>query len=204
MKDIQKLLNNNRAWAEQMRKQSPDFFSRLKKQQTPKYLWIGCSDSRVPANQITGLLPGEVFVHRNISNQVINTDMNLMCVLQYAIEILKVKHIIVCGHYGCGGIEAVMRNKTFGLLEHWLDNVKAVPGRSRITLDDMCELNVKTQVQHLSRNITVQKAWTLNRKLYIHGWIYSISDGLIRDLDVTIGSKDRKPRSSPSITRSSS
>jgi carbonic anhydrase len=185
MKDIIKLLNNNREWAERIQRETPDFFKKLRRQQRPKYLWIGCSDSRVPANQITGLLPGEVFVHRNISNQVINTDMNLMCVLQYAIEILKVKHIIVCGHYGCGGIEAVMQNRTYGLLEHWLDNVKAVPHRGRITHDQMCELNVKTQVENLSRNTTVQKAWKQKRRLYIHGWIYSLSDGLIKDLNIT-------------------
>jgi carbonic anhydrase len=194
MKDIIKLLNNNREWAERVRLETPDFFTKLKRQQKPKYLWIGCSDSRVPANQITGLLPGEVFVHRNISNQVINTDMNLMCVLQYAIETLRVKHIIVCGHYGCGGIEAVMHNRTFGLLEHWLDNVKAVPDRGRITLDEMCELNVKTQVENLSRNTTVQKAWKQKRKLYIHGWIYSISNGLIKDLNIT---KSNGPRKGP-------
>ena len=124
MKDITRLLNNNKEWAERVRKETPDFFTKLKRQQKPKYLWIGCSDSRVPANQITGLLPGDVFVHRNISNQVINTDMNLMCVLQYAVEVLKVKHIIVCGHYGCGGIAAVKQNATSGMLEHWLENVR--------------------------------------------------------------------------------
>ncbi len=195
MKDILTLLNNNKDWAERVQRETPGFFTRLKRQQKPKYLWIGCSDSRVPANQITGLLPGEVFVHRNISNQVINTDMNLMCVLQYAIEILNVKHIIVCGHYGCGGIEAVMQNKTQGLLEHWLDNVKAVPERGSITLDELCELNVKTQVENLSRNTTVQKAWKRKRKLYIHGWIYSISNGLIKDLKITKSNAGRKRRS---------
>ncbi len=195
MKDILTLLNNNKDWAERVQRETPGFFTRLKRQQKPKYLWIGCSDSRVPANQITGLLPGEVFVHRNISNQVINTDMNLMCVLQYAIEILNVKHIIVCGHYGCGGIEAVMQNKTQGLLEHWLDNVKAVPERGSITLDELCELNVKTQVENLSRNTTVRKAWKRKRKLYIHGWIYSISNGLIKDLKITKSNAGRKRRS---------
>jgi carbonic anhydrase len=194
MKDILTLLNNNKAWAERVQRETPDFFTRLKRQQRPKYLWIGCSDSRVPANQITGLLPGEVFVHRNISNQVINTDMNLMCVLQYAVEILKVRHIIVCGHYGCGGIEAVMQGKTYGLLEHWLDNVKAVPDRGRITADEMCEMNVVTQVENLSRNTTVQEAWRMKRKLSIHGWIYSISNGLIKDLDITKHGAGRKPR----------
>ncbi len=186
MKDIVKLLNNNRAWAERVEEENPSFFKKLKKQQRPKYLWIGCSDSRVPANQITGLLPGEVFVHRNISNQVINTDMNLMCVLQYAIEVLRVKHIIVCGHYGCGGIDALIHNKVNGLLEHWLENVKVMLERQKTaTPDQMCELNVKEQVRNLTNNTIVQKAWKQGRKLYIHGWIYSISNGRIKDLKVT-------------------
>jgi len=186
MKDIDRLLQNNRNWAKRVQTETPTFFVRLKKQQKPKYLWIGCSDSRVPANQITGLLPGEVFVHRNISNQVINTDINLMCVLQYAIDILKVKHIIVCGHYGCGGISAVMDNKISGLLEHWLENVRVmIPRHKRVTPDQMCELNVIEQVKNLTNNTIVQKAWRKGRKLYIHGWIYSISDGLIKDLKVT-------------------
>jgi carbonic anhydrase len=195
MKDIQRLLENNRAWARKVEVETPGFFSRLKRQQRPKYLWIGCSDSRVPANQITGLLPGEVFVHRNISNQVINTDMNLMCVLQYAIEVLKVKHIIVCGHYGCGGITAVKRNNLSGMLEHWLENVRiAARTRRRITLNELCELNVKQQVENLAHNTIVQKAWERGRKLFIHGWIYSVSDGLIRDLQVTrTGAPGRVP-----------
>lgn len=186
MKDIIKLLDNNKEWAKRVQKETPDFFSKLKKQQRPKYLWIGCSDSRVPANQITGLLPGEVFVHRNISNQVINTDMNLMCVLQYAIEVLKIKHIIVCGHYGCGGIEAIMKENVNGLLEHWLENVKvSIPRHKKVTIDEMCELNVIHQIENLAHNTIVQKAWKHGRKLYIHGWIYSISTGVIKDLKVT-------------------
>jgi carbonic anhydrase len=186
MKDIINLLNNNRAWANRIEAENPNFFKKLKKQQRPKYLWIGCSDSRVPANQITGLLPGEVFVHRNISNQVINTDINLMCVLQYAVEILRVKHIIVCGHYGCGGIGAVMDNKINGLLEHWLENVKVLmPKQGKVTIDRMCELNVIEQVKNLTNNTIVQKAWRRGKKLYVHGWIYSISNGLIKDLKIT-------------------
>lgn len=185
MKDIIKLLNSNREWARRIETENPYFFKKLEKQQRPKYLWIGCSDSRVPANQITGLLPGEVFVHRNISNQVINTDINLMCVLQYAIEVLHVKHIIVCGHYGCGGINAVIDGKISGLLEHWLENVKLMmPKQGKVTADQMCELNVIEQVRNLANNTIVQKAWRQGRKLYIHGWIYSIKDGLIRDLKV--------------------
>jgi carbonic anhydrase len=140
----------------------------------------------VPANQITGLLPGDVFVHRNISNQVINTDMNLMCVLQYAVEVLKVRHIIVCGHYGCGGIAAVKKNVTYGVLDHWLEDVRVSARKhKRITLNEMCELNVKRQVENLTHNTIIQKAWDRGRKLYVHGWIYSISDGLIKDLKVT-------------------
>jgi len=185
MKDIAKLLNNNKAWADQIAAESPNFFRKLEKQHKPKYLWIGCSDSRVPANQVTGLMPGEVFVHRNIANQIINTDMNLMCVLQYAIEVLRVKHIIVCGHYGCGGIDAVMDHKINGLLEHWLENVKVMmPKHGKITHDQMCELNVVEQVKNLANNTLVQKAWRQGRKLYIHGWIYSISNGLIKDLRI--------------------
>jgi len=175
MKDITKLLENNKAWARQVEIESPGFFGRLKRQQRPKYLWIGCSDSRVPANQITGLLPGDVFVHRNISNQVINTDMNLMCVLQYAVEALKVRHIIVCGHYGCGGIAAVRKNATTGMLEHWLENVRgSVPKHRRISLDELCELNVKRQVENLAQNTIVQKAWERGRKLSIHGWLLDL------------------------------
>jgi carbonic anhydrase len=195
MKDIRELLNNNREWANRVEAESPNFFRKLKRQQRPKYLWIGCSDSRVPANQITGLLPGEVFVHRNISNQVINTDMNLICVLQYAIEVLRVKHIIVCGHYGCGGIDALMNNRATGLLGHWLQNVKVlIPEDGRVTADRMCELNVIEQVRNLSNNTVVQKAWKQGKKLYIHGWIYSISNGLIKDLKVTRKGPPRETR----------
>ena len=140
----------------------------------------------MPANQITGLLPGDIFVHRNIANQVINTDMNLLCVLQYAVEILKIKHIIVCGHYGCGGIDAVMHNQTYGILDHWLENVKlALQQKPQITLNELCELNVKKQVEQLSHNTFIRKVWSEGKELYIHGWIYSISDGLLKDLTIT-------------------
>ncbi|GAB4489172.1 MAG: carbonate dehydratase [Thermodesulfovibrionales bacterium] len=194
MKDIAKLLENNRKWAQRTEAESPDFFRKLKRQQRPKYLWIGCSDSRVPANQITGLLPGEVFVHRNISNQVINTDINLMCVLQYAVEVLRIRHIIVCGHYGCGGINAVMHNRISGLLDHWLENVKTlIPKHGGVTEDHLCELNVIEQVRNLTNNTIVRKAWKQGRKLYIHGWIYSISNGLIKDLKVSQKGLDSKP-----------
>ncbi len=185
MKTITDLLNTNKIWAKQIEVESPGFFKKLEKQQKPKYLWIGCSDSRVPANQITGLLPGEVFVHRNVSNQVINTDLNLLCVLQYAIEVLKIRHIIVCGHYGCGGIDALLKNKTYGVMEHWLENVKLlIPKKRTITLDEMCELNVIAQVENLSHNTIVEKARKHGEKIYIYGWIYSISNGLIKDLRI--------------------
>jgi carbonic anhydrase len=187
MKDILKLLQNNAEWASRVEIETPGFFARLKRQQKPNYLWIGCSDSRVPANQITGLLPGEVFVHRNISNQVINTDMNLMCVLRYAVDVLRVKHIIICGHYGCGGIEAVLRNSASGILEHWLESVRILKQeRRKISADELSELNVIRQVENLSHNTIVQRAWEQGRKLYIHGWIYSISDGRIKDLNITV------------------
>jgi carbonic anhydrase len=186
MNDITEILDNNKEWARHVEEENPGFFARLEKQQKPKYLWIGCSDSRVPSTQITGLLPGEIFVHRNISNQVFNTDINLMCVLQYAVEFLGVEHIIVCGHYGCGGIDAAMQGKTNGLLDHWLENVKQlVPETGSMTLDEMCELNVKAQVDNLSKNTIVQKAWCQDKVLYVHGWIYSISNGLIKDLKIT-------------------
>ncbi len=193
MKEIAKLLDNNRIWAQNVEKNIPGFFRKLENQHKPKFLWIGCSDSRVPADQLIGVMPGEVFVHRNISNQVINTDINLMCVLQYAIDVLRVKHIIVCGHYGCGGIEAVMKDQTTGLLEHWLENVKhLMEATSHPSLDDLCELNVRLQVRHLAQNSIVRKAWNRGRILYLHGWIYSISNGLIHDLCITRSAEEPK------------
>lgn len=186
MKDIEQLLANNKAWAEDVEKDMPGFFRKLENQHKPKFLWIGCSDSRVPADQLVGVMPGEVFVHRNISNQVINTDINLMCVLQYAIDFLRVKHIIVCGHYNCGGIEAVLENQTSGLLDHWLENVKDLMERNGTPgLDEMCELNVRLQVRNLALNTIVRRAWNQGQPLFLHGWIYSVSNGLLRDLDVS-------------------
>lgn len=186
MKEIAKLLENNKAWATKIEHSIPGFFHKLEHQHKPKFLWIGCSDSRVPADQLIGVMPGEVFVHRNISNQVINTDTNLMSVLQYAIDVLRVRHIIVCGHYGCGGIEAVLQGKTSGLLDHWLENVQDLMERNgNPGLDEMCELNVRLQVRNLSRNSIVRKAWSRGRTLYLHGWIYSISNGLLHDLCIT-------------------
>ena len=186
MKEIEKLLANNKAWAEDVEKDMPGFFRKLENQHKPKFLWIGCSDSRVPADQLVGVMPGEVFVHRNISNQVINTDINLMCVLQYAIDFLRVKHIIVCGHYNCGGIEAVLENQTSGLLDHWLENVKDLMERNGTPgLDEMCELNVRLQVRNLALNTIVRRAWSQGHPLFLHGWIYSVSNGLLRDLGVS-------------------
>ena len=186
MKEIEKLLANNKAWAEDVEKDMPGFFRKLENQHKPKFLWIGCSDSRVPADQLVGVMPGEVFVHRNISNQVINTDINLMCVLQYAIDFLRVKHIIVCGHYNCGGIEAVLENQTSGLLDHWLENVKDLMERNGTPgLDEMCELNVRLQVRNLALNSIVRRAWEQGHPLFLHGWIYSVSNGLLRDLGVS-------------------
>ena len=186
MKDNEQLLANNKAWAEDVEKDMPGFFRKLENQHKPKFLWIGCSDSRVPADQLVGVMPGEVFVHRNISNQVINTDINLMCVLQYAIDFLRVKHIIVCGHYNCGGIEAVLENQTSGLLDHWLENVKDLMERNGTPgLDEMCELNVRLQVRNLALNTIVRRAWSQGHPLFLHGWIYSVSNGLLRDLGVS-------------------
>ena len=186
MKDIEQLLANNKAWAEDVEKDMPGFFRKLENQHKPKFLWIGCSDSRVPADQLVGVMPGEVFVHRNISNQVINTDINLMCVLQYAIDFLRVKHIIVCGHYNCGGIEAVLENQTSGLLDHWLENVKDLMERNGTPgLDEMCELNVRLQVRNLALNTIVRRAWSQGHPLFLHGWIYSVSNGLLRYLGVS-------------------
>ena len=186
MKDIEQLLANNKAWAEDVEKDMPGFFRKLENQHKPKCLWSGCSDSRVPADQLVGVMPGEVFVHRNISNQVINTDINLMCVLQYAIDFLRVKHIIVCGHYNCGGIEAVLENQTSGLLDHWLENVKDLMERNGTPgLDEMCELNVRLQVRNLALNTIVRRAWSQGHPLFLHGWIYSVSNGLLRDLGVS-------------------
>jgi len=198
MKDIEQLLANNKAWAEDVEKDMPGFFRKLENQHKPKFLWIGCSDSRVPADQLVGVMPGEVFVHRNISNQVINTDINLMCVLQYAIDFLRVKHIIVCGHYNCGGIEAVLENQTSGLLDHWLENVKDLMERNGTPgLDEMCELNVRLQVRNLALNTIVRRAWSQGHPLFLHGWIYSVSNGLLRDLGVSRNGLENQTEKQP-------
>jgi carbonic anhydrase len=199
-----KLLENNRIWVEATLKEDPEFFEKLAKGQSPEYLWIGCSDSRVPANQITGTLPGEIFVHRNIANMVVHSDMNMLSVLSYAVEVLKVKHIIVCGHYGCGGVIAAMGNKQFGLIDNWLRHIKDVYRLYHTELDlivdpvvrarRFVEVNVQEQVYDLVKTSIVQNAWKNNQPLHVHGWVYDIQDGKIKDLDVTFRSVDDMPK----------
>ena len=199
MNDLMDLLEKNRQWAEEHKAQEPEFFASLAKQQTPNYLWIGCSDSRVPATQLVGLLPGEMFVHRNVANVVVHTDFNCLSVLQYAVEVLGVSHIIVCGHYGCGGVKAAFENLQMGLIDNWLRHVQDVMihyehhlaglAGSEKQLDRLCELNVVEQVLSVGRTTIVQSAWGRGQELAIHGWIYGISDGLLRDLDLTISSR---------------
>jgi len=196
MRILKNLFDNNRKWAEKIKNSDPDFFAKLSRQQNPEYLWIGCSDSRVPSNQIVDLLPGEIFVHRNIANVVIHTDLNCLSVIQYAVEVLKVKHIIVCGHYGCGGIRAAMEKTALGLIDTWLRHIKDVYRYhqekldaitdERQRLDRLCELNVIEQVANVSHTSIVQKAWQSGQELSVHGWIYSIEDGILKDLNVCV------------------
>lgn len=187
----------NRAWAEEIKQRNPDFFTELSKLQAPEYLWIGCSDSRVPANQIVRLPPGAVFVHRNIANVVVHTDLNCLSVIQYAVDVLKVKHIIVCGHYGCGGIKAALEKSEHGLIDNWLRHIKDVirfraeeleklDGEDKV--NRLCELNIIEQVRNVCHTTIVKKAWNSGAELSIHGWIYSIEDGILRDLDTTVTS----------------
>lgn len=200
MKVLKHLFDNNRKWAEHRKESDPDFFNRLVKQQSPEYLWIGCSDSRVPANEIVGLLPGELFVHRNIANLVVNEDLNCMSVLQFAVDALKVKHIIVCGHYGCGGVKAVLDDLKIGLVDNWLAHLHPVKDKfisrllniqdERTRFNKLCEVNVIEQVLNVCKTNTVQKAWERNQHLTIHGWIYDIKDGLLQDLDVCISNSN--------------
>ncbi len=194
-KSYLKLLENNKAWSVLKKNNDPHFFEGLAQGQNPDYLWIGCSDSRVPANEITGTKPGEIFEHRNIANMVIHSDMNMLSVLSYAVEVLKVKHIIVCGHYGCGGVLAAMGNKPFGLIDNWLRHLKDVYRFHHEELDNiqdhetrarrMVELNVIEQVQDLGKTSIVQNAWNKQQLLNIHGWVYDIKDGVIKDLNIT-------------------
>ena len=194
--DLQQLFTNNQQWAKKKKDNDPEFFSRLVDQQTPQYLWIGCSDSRVPANEIVGLQPGELFVHRNIANVVIHTDLNCLSVMQYAVDVLKVKHIIVTGHYGCGGVQAAMNDKQFGLVDNWLRSIKDIYHYFRDELKQcssdekrlnrLCELNVTAQVSNVCHSQIVQNAWARGQELTIHGWIYNLQDGKLSDLNVTV------------------
>ena len=193
---IKQLFDNNRAWAAKETRQDPEFFLRLSSQQAPQYLWIGCADSRVPANEIVGLAPGEMFVHRNIANVVVHADLNCLSVLQFAVDVLKVQHVIVCGHYGCGGVRAALRDDRLGLVDNWLRHVQDVLWKhqaelDRITTEDqkhhrLCELNVIEQVINVSQTTIVRDAWARQQPLQVHGWIYDLRDGLLRDLEVSI------------------
>lgn len=190
------LLERNRAWSEGVRATDPDFFQRLAAQQVPQYMWIGCADSRVPANEILGLAPGEVFVHRNVANVVVHTDLNCLSVLQYAVDVLKVRDILVVGHYGCGGVNAALNDVRVGLADNWLRHVKDVRDRYRRTLagiDDtaargnkLCELNVVEQVLNVCETTVLQDAWERGQEVRVHGWIYGLSDGILRDLDMSV------------------
>lgn len=191
------LFASNRAWAEEMVRADPQFFQRLANQQAPEHLWIGCSDSRVPANQITGLLPGEVFVQRNVANLVVHTDLNCLSTLQFAVDVLKVKHIVVCGHYGCAGVRAALRNERHGLVDNWLRHVQDVRVRHQEHLDTLpteaarhdrlCELNVIEQVVNVGQTTIVRDAWRRGEPVSLHGWVYDVSDGLLRDLGMCVG-----------------
>lgn len=203
MSNLDNLLDNNAQWAARVQEQRPGFFENLARQQTPEYLWIGCSDSRVPANQIVGLDPGDIFVHRNVANLVVHTDFNCLSVLQYAVEVLKVKHIIICGHYGCGGVAAALQNMEHGLIDNWLRNIKDLYEQHEMLFRDMksdeervnalCVLNVIGQVSNVSHTTIVQNAWKRGQDLSVHGWIYSIKDGLIKDLDSTLTGSEQVP-----------
>lgn len=203
MPNLNHLFQNNREWAHDITQRHPEFFKTLAAQQSPEYLWIGCADSRVPANEIIGLLPGEVFVHRNVANVVVHTDFNCLSCIQFAVEILQVKHIIVCGHYGCGGVKAAMQNNQLGLIDNWLRHIKDVYQKYRDVLeaipDDserlarLCELNVIEQVSNVCHTTIVQNAWSRHQNLTVHGWIYSLHDGLLQDLKVSVAKPDDIP-----------
>ena len=193
--EIKQLLANNRFWSEALTARDPDFFARLARQQRPEFLWIGCSDSRVPANEVVGLMPGELFVHRNVANMVVATDMNFLSVLQYAVDVLQVRHVIVCGHYGCGGVRAALGHRELGLIDNWLRALKAIHHQNLVRFDGLdderqvnllCELNVQRQVRNVCHTTIVQNAWQRGQPLAVHGWIYGLADGLVKDLQVTL------------------
>jgi carbonic anhydrase len=203
MSDLESLFAANVKWAKEIKQKDPDFFSTLAQQQAPEYLWIGCSDSRVPANQIVDLAPGELFVHRNVANLVIHTDLNCMTVLNYAVEFLKVKHVMVTGHYGCGGVKAALENHKLGLIDYWLRNIRDVYYNNQAIMDELsdptdrvnrlCELNVLQQVDNIARSNIVQNAWARGQELSIHGWIYDIRDGILHKLRKPIDALDQIP-----------
>ena len=198
MRSLSRLFDNNRAWAERVLRSDPDFFTGLAQQQSPEYLWIGCADSRVPANQIIGLPPGEVFVHRNVANVVVHTDLNCLSVIQFAVEVLKVRHIMVVGHYGCGGVRAALARDRMGLVENWLRHVQDVRNKypdilsvlkdASAQVDRLCELNVIEQVVNVCETSILRDAWERGQDVSVHGWVYGIADGLLRDLGVTVSS----------------
>jgi len=204
LKAYQQLLLQNKAWVNQKLKEDADFFKRLENIQTPKFLWIGCSDSRVPANEITGTNPGEIFVHRNIANMVVHTDMNMLSVLDYAVNVLEVEHVIVCGHYGCGGVRAAMGNKQFGVIDNWIRHIKDVYRLHQEEIEAIAdpktrenrfiELNVIEQVWDLSKTSIIQNAWEKRQAPHVHGWVYDLGNGIIKDLEVTMGSNQDLPQ----------
>ncbi len=196
MRTLRHLFENNQVWAGRIRQETPDFFLELSRQQLPSYLWIGCADSRVPANEIVGLLPGELFVHRNIANLVVHTDLNCLSVMQFAVDVLKVRHVIVCGHYGCSGVQAVLRRDRLGLSDNWLRHVQDVRqkheehlaslGAGTAASDRLCELNVIEQVANVCQTTIALDAWERGQDLAVHGWIYGLQDGILRDLNITV------------------
>ena len=206
MRTLRHLFDNNRAWSERIRRQDPDFFAKLSGQQAPAFLWIGCSDSRVPANEIVGLLPGELFVHRNVANLVVHTDLNCLSVLQYAVDALKVRDIIVCGHYGCGGVRAALAGTKLGLIDNWLRHVQDVNQKHAAELtrltpdareDRLCELNVLEQAINVCETTIVQDAWERGQVLTVHAWVYRLDDGILRDLQFDVDSNRELLRKTP-------
>jgi len=208
---LKDLFARNRAWAAEMTRQDPQFFARLAGQQAPEYLWIGCSDSRVPANQIVGLLPGEMFVHRNVANVVVHADVNCLSAIQFAVDVLRVKHVIVCGHYGCTGVMAALRDDRLGLVDNWLRHVQDVQWKHQAEVEALpdeaarhrrlCELNVREQVLNVSQTTVVREAWARGQALSLHGWIYDVADGLLHDLDVRVTASPGREGPSASGTR---
>jgi carbonic anhydrase len=212
VRTLSELIENNRRWAAACVARQPDFFSRLSGQQAPGYLWIGCADSRVPANEIVGLRPGELFVHRNVANVVVHTDLNCLSVLQYAVDVLRVRHIIVCGHYGCGGVRAAFEDARLGLIQNWLRHVQDVQGKYRqdvesagdldARVDRLCELNVIEQAAHVCKTTVVQDAWERGQQLVVHAWIYALDDGLLRDFGFAVATPEDLQRALDTAVRS--